>query len=46
MLTLCEKWGKSPPEILELPAWVIRMIRVAEAGGYFDRHEVEQDWGE
>lgn len=32
MIGLCDRWHKTPPEILAMPAWALRMVDVYELG--------------
>lgn len=36
VLTMCDRWHKTPDEILAMDVTAIRMIRIAELGGHFE----------
>lgn len=39
MLTLCDRWHKTPDQIYGMDASAVRTIRIAELGGYFEQQE-------
>jgi hypothetical protein len=32
VIGLCDRWHKTPPEILAMPAWVLKMLDVYRLG--------------
>lgn len=43
VLSLCDRWHKLPSEVLAEDARVLRLLRIAEAGGYGDQPDSGTD---